>query len=79
MKRDTKFQVTTFEAYSNQFSRVADCSIISGLDRDALKARIEHLTLEARLRLFYQLLDGYGTYRDTEGKLCRVNVVTRSE
>lgn len=75
---NSKFAITTFQSYSEQFSRVADRSIITGIDREALRTRTAHLSEAELLLLSQQLTRGSGTYYDTNGKLCMVNVIDRS-
>lgn len=74
---NSKFQITTFEGFSSQFSRVADRSILAGIDREGLKAHTAHLSREERETLARQLQGGSATYRDKAGKLCAVTVTDR--
>lgn len=73
-----RFQITTFEKNSPLFSRVAQQSIVTGLDRPSVMGRIKHLTVPERKDIRDRLYTrGEATYKDTDGKLNLVKMTRK--
>jgi hypothetical protein len=66
-----KFQITTFDKFSSQFSRVANRSILAGLSQDGLKSHVAHLTLADKLELSTKLNKGLtASFYNLRGEVC---------
>jgi hypothetical protein len=66
-----KFQLTTFDKFSSQFSRVANSVILAGLSQDGLKAHTAHLSLSDALELSVRLNSGQpASFYSLSGELC---------
>ena len=73
-----RFQITTFESTSKTFSRVANQSIIAGLDRPSVMGRIKHLTVPERKEIRERLYTrGEATYKGTDGRLNLVKMTRK--
>ena len=71
-----RYQITTFDGQASQFSRVADRSILAGIDRKALGDHLAHLDAE-EYRTVIGRLDGKRArsfYLDRRGNYALVQV-----
>jgi hypothetical protein len=68
-----KFQVTTFDVHSAQFSRVADRSIICGLSwEDVCKRMTESRDANVDYALHAMSATGRYSFHNKNGELCQV-------
>lgn len=77
---DVRFQITTFDANSSQFSRVADRSIHAGLKAEDLPTLmdVEADSIELRTALAMTTQEGRKySFKDRRGQFCQLEVAAR--
>lgn len=77
---NTRFQITTFDRHSSQFSRVADRSIHAGIKTEELPALldVEPDSVELRTALVMTVKEGKKySFTNKRGEFAQLEVATR--
>jgi hypothetical protein len=80
MSSDVRFQITTFDAHSSQFSRAAQQTIRAGLKAEDLPALmdVEPDSVEIRTALAMTVDEGRKySFKDARGQFCQLETAAR--